>query len=118
MDKPHAIRLADALDQLYKTPPSVTESAAELRRLHQSEQEGWRWAKECEAEVKRLNKERLDAIDRAYFAGKQAGIAEAVKREWQGLTDEDIKKMPHISPWLVKIIETKLKEKNDERVRG
>jgi hypothetical protein len=63
--------------------------------LHQSEQEGWRWAKECEAEVKRLNKEQLDAIDRAYFAGKQAGIAEAVKREWQGLTDEEIRLMCH-----------------------
>lgn len=33
----------------------------------------------------------LDAIDRAYFAGKQAGIAEsdAVKREWVSLSDDD-----------------------------
>ena len=61
--------------------------------LRQSEQEGWRWARECEAEVKRLNKEHLDAIDRAYFAGKQAGIAEAIKREWVELTDKEIEEI-------------------------
>jgi len=55
--QPEALRLAGALEQLYKTPPSVQDAAAELRRLHQSEQEGWRWARECEDEVKRLNGE-------------------------------------------------------------
>ena len=39
MNKPLAIRLADALDQLYKTPPSVSEAAAELRRLHEANKE-------------------------------------------------------------------------------
>lgn len=93
MDKPHSTRLAEWLEKSGNSMDNL--AAEELRRLHQSEQEGWRWAKECEAEVKRLNKEHLDVIDRAYFAGKQAGIDEAVKREWQGLTDEEIRLMCH-----------------------
>jgi hypothetical protein len=36
----------------------------------------------------------LDIADRAYFAGKQEGIAE---REWVGLTDEEIKKIVDIN---------------------
>jgi len=79
VDKPHAIRLADALDQLYKTPPSVTEAAIELRRLQQSEQEGWRWARECEAEVKRL-KEIIDELEND----------DPPKREWIGMSDIEI----------------------------
>jgi hypothetical protein len=34
-------------------------------------------------------KNELDIADRAYFAGKQAGAAEAVKREWVSLSDDD-----------------------------
>ena len=68
MDKLHAIHIAEwlennSMDKL---------AAAELRRLHQSEQEGWRWAKECEAEVKRVKRvnqelvEALEGLDEAY----------------------------------------------------
>jgi hypothetical protein len=66
-------------------------------------------------------KNELDIADRAYFAGKQAGIAEsaAVKCEWVGLTDEEIDYIWGISPgdWEDKFafpraIEAKLKEKN------
>ena len=43
------------------------EAAAELRRLHQSETEGWRYAAELEQERKRLhevNQELLEALQR------------------------------------------------------
>jgi hypothetical protein len=60
----------------------------------------------------------LDAIDRAYFAGKQAGIAEceAVKREWVGLTDEEIDAIGYKygagGLELMNELTSKLKEKN------
>jgi hypothetical protein len=60
--------------------------------LRQSEREGWRYAKECEAEIKRLKElaeyrlqllmkiygNELDAIERGYFAGKKDGIDETI----------------------------------------
>jgi hypothetical protein len=58
----------------------------------------------------------LDAIDRAYFAGKEAGVAEAVKREWVGLTDEDIDDVTGEVGFgyidVARAIEQRLKEKN------
>ena len=60
---------------------------------------------------------QLDAIERAYFHGKQQGIAEseAVKRLWVGLTDDEI--IDAFDPFLNNIekgraIEQRLKEKN------
>ena len=59
---------------------------------------------------------KLDIAERAYFAGKQAGIAEsdAVKREWVGLTDDEV-----VACWarpdifsIAHAIEAKLKERN------
>jgi hypothetical protein len=65
---------------------------------------------------------QLDAIERAYFHGKQQGIAEneAIKREWIGLTDEDVGvfkrdyQSGEIGSFvaLTIAIEAKLKEKN------
>ena len=104
MDKPHAIRLADALDQLYKTPPSVTDAAIELRRLHQSEQEGWRWARECETEVKRL-KDIIDELEND----------DLPKRQWQDLTNEEVWAcLPEVENQIefARAIEQRLKEKN------
>jgi hypothetical protein len=101
------------------------------------EQESVAWKCECGANLfideagnpcskappKRENE--LDAIDRAYFAGKQAGIAEseAVKREWVGLTDEEFNKclvegdpceaLAEPEAWeIMRSVEAKLKEKN------
>lgn len=96
-----------ATDDRYTKQENVYTSAERVQEidiLRQSEREGWRYAKECEDEIERLKviiyefenddppkpQNELDIADRAYFAGKEAGIAEAVKREWQGLTDEDI----------------------------
>jgi hypothetical protein len=47
--------------------------------LHQSEQEGWRWARECEAEVKRL-KDIIDELEND----------DLPKREWFGLTGLEV----------------------------
>ncbi len=102
------------------------------------EQESVAWKCECGANLfideagnpfskappKRENE--LDAIDRAYFAGKQAGIAEceAVKREWVSLSDEEFraicKSLSRQDGWdgdgwdlaIKQAIEAKLKEKN------
>jgi hypothetical protein len=68
----------------------------------------------------------LDIAERAYFAGKQAGIAEceAVKREWVSLTMEDIddawrslailsdKGLQELRREYARAIEAKLREKN------
>ena len=67
--------------------------------LKQSEREGWRYANECELEIKRLRAE---------------------KREWVGLTDEEIQEMANdfeegyvfLYRSFAAAIEAKLKEKN------
>ena len=69
--------------------------------LKQSEREGWRYANECELEIKRLRAE---------------------KREWVGLTDEEIQEMANdfeegyvfLYRSFAAAIEAKLKEKNDD----
>ena len=63
--------------------------------LKQSEREGWRYANECELEIKRLRAE---------------------KREWVGLTNDEIDNLNLSNKIKIKqlilLIETKLKEKN------
>jgi len=57
MKQPEALRLADELETVAGTGDHKAsyKAAAELRRLHQSEREGWRYAEELEQERKRLN---------------------------------------------------------------
>ena len=72
MKQPEALRLADGNDECANAWLESSdahkfrkETAAELRRLHQSEQEGWRYAKELEQERKRLheaNQAMLEAL--------------------------------------------------------
>lgn len=55
--QPEALRLAGILSNDYDTyydQHSAPDAAAELCRLHQSEQEGWRYASELEEDRKRL----------------------------------------------------------------
>ena len=55
--QPEALRLAGILSNDYDTYTdtwSALDAAAELLRLHQSEQEGWRYASELEEDRKRL----------------------------------------------------------------
>jgi hypothetical protein len=57
----------------------------------------------------------LDIAERAYFHGKQQGIAEceAVKREWVGLTDQEIWEADGLNDLVWgRNIEAKLREKN------
>jgi hypothetical protein len=97
MDKPHALRLADALDQFHN--PWDKEAADELRRLHQSEQEGWRWARECEAEVKRL-RELVDSQKPVMWMLSKG--QEPPKREWVGLTEEESVQVAGNLGWEIK----------------
>jgi hypothetical protein len=59
-EQPLALVLADELDAIPDTgadPDMLNEAAAELRRLHQSEREGWRYADELEQDRKKLQAE-------------------------------------------------------------
>jgi hypothetical protein len=66
---------------LYTAPPDDL--------LRQSEREGWRWARECEDEVKRL-RELVDSQKPAMWMLSKG--QEPFKREWQGLTDVEVGK--------------------------
>ena len=58
--QPTALRLADAID--YPDVLLGNEAAAELRRLHQSEKEGWRYAAELEQDRKRLHEMNVELL--------------------------------------------------------
>lgn len=56
--QPKALQLADEFEDdawISHTSQWSEEAVAELRRLHQSEREGWRYADELEQERKRLH---------------------------------------------------------------
>jgi len=59
---PEALRLADALD-VYMASEIEVQAAVELRRLHQSETEAWRYADELEQERKKHKLQVLQLID-------------------------------------------------------
>lgn len=65
--QPEALVLAGEMDWLGKCGyRECKDAAAELRRLHQSEREGWRHAAELEQERKRLhelNAELVEALE-------------------------------------------------------
>ncbi len=89
MDKqPKALELADFLDHLQ----GCAEAAAELRRLHQSEKEGWRHADELEQDRKRLhevNTELVESLKELLFEEETQdnGLTEAVL-----MSDDEFKK--------------------------
>ena len=77
-EQPTALLLAEKLEQQFPVGTAQRyldgEAAAELRRLHQSEREGWRYADELEQERKRLhsvNAQLLEALELA-----EAGLAD------------------------------------------
>ncbi len=72
--KPTALLLDEKLEQQFPLGTAQHyldgEAAAELRRLHQSEREGWRYAKELEHERKELSallRQALEALEQ--FSG-------------------------------------------------
>ena len=74
MKQPIALLLAEKLEQQFPLGTAQHyldgEAAAELRRLHQSEREGWRYAKELEHERKELSallRQALEALEQ--FSG-------------------------------------------------
>jgi len=100
-EQPVALRLADALEE--KEYPPRRAAAAELRRLHQSEREGWRYANELEQERKRLTALNAQLLDKVLQVIKEMRPAAAA-----------IKDKP-ASWWLDRIEEAvkQLKEKNN-----
>ena len=64
--QPEALRLAEIIETAAKVfGGPASNIASELRRLHQSEREGWRYADELEQERRRLtavNQELLEAL--------------------------------------------------------
>ena len=60
--QPKALRLADKLEHVHGHR-LVLDAAAELRRLHQSEREAWRYADELEQERKRLHEVNAELVD-------------------------------------------------------
>jgi len=81
--KPEALRLADALDSVTSPGPV----SAELRRLHQSEREAWRYAAELEQERLRLRSEN-DSLKNALFQAQEAAkdLAEKTDKQFGQLT--------------------------------
>jgi multidrug resistance efflux pump len=84
--QPEALRLADEINKCYEDDDYWLHVAAELRRLHQSEKEGWRYAKELDQERNRLegiNAELVEAVkaalsdDQPYIEKCKASIARA-----------------------------------------
>lgn len=67
-EEPFALRLAGALEQLYKAPPSVQQAADELRRLHieNINQRDWlvEWDKSKDEanRLRRINQELVEAF--------------------------------------------------------
>ena len=55
----NSLKLADGLEKIY----GLKVEAAELRRLHQSEKEGWRHADELEQDRKRLHEVNAELVE-------------------------------------------------------
>ncbi len=72
-----ALRLADILES-WKGAVS-NEAAAELRRLHQSEREAWRYSNELEQEHKRLHEVNAELVDALEY------VIKGVPSTWSGV---------------------------------
>ena len=57
--QPEALLYADKLEKVF----GLSEYANEIRRLHQSEREAWRYADEVEQERKRLHEVNAELVD-------------------------------------------------------
>jgi hypothetical protein len=100
------------------------EASAELRRLHQSEREGWRHASELEQERKRLTSichdylGELTAMRAAKQMQQKIDDLRGAQRQWVGLSHEEVMdswdeiRDGDWAPDFYAVIEAKLKEKN------
>ena len=118
----YSIPMGNCTSPLYAAPPSKPDDL-----LRQSEQEGWRWAKECEAEVKRLRALLAEGgqgccecgvtVSEGYALYCVKCVEPLFKKEWVSLTDDDIALLRRqgahsVSDKHFKAIEALLKEKN------
>jgi hypothetical protein len=102
------------------------DASAELRRLHQSEREGWRHAAELEQERERLTNlchdylGELTAMRAVKQMQQKIDDLRGAQRQWVGLSEEEIDKLKHLIDWTATWsygrfayeIEQLLKEKN------
>ena len=80
--QPEALRLADFLEAVEvgaHTTRRLDEAAAELRRLHQSEREAWRYADELEQERKRLSEINAELVEALEY------VIKGVPSTWVGV---------------------------------
>lgn len=86
--QPNALRLAEDLQLNGEYCPEnvYLEAAAELRRLHQSEREGWRYADEVEQERKTL--QAMLSQEREESEARIAALEGAIKAMAHGITGE------------------------------
>lgn len=87
--QPHALRLAAGLESIFISEEvhatKAQAIAAELRRLHQSEREGWRHASELEQERKRLHARIADLESQLV---KEAARSADEKRRADQMTEQ------------------------------
>jgi len=106
-EEPFALRLAGALEQLYKTPPSVQQAAAELRRLHE-QNTALRQALAEKSECETCAAKRKRLINAGF-------LKSPMRAEWQGLDDNEIQDTDHFCGDVfefARAIEAKLKKRN------
>jgi uncharacterized UPF0160 family protein len=100
------LSVEQALDGLAETSREIEQTPDHL--LRQSEREGWRYAKECESEIKRLKELSECRLQLLMKMPEQ--------KEWQGLTDEDIDDVTGEVGFgyidVSRAIEAKLRERN------
>lgn len=77
--QPEALRLAEWLEKRQMVMLEDKQAAAELRRLHQSEFEGWRYAAELEQERKRLHEVNAELV------GALRVVIRGVPDTWDGV---------------------------------
>jgi hypothetical protein len=117
--------IEQALDGLAKTSMEIEQTPDDL--LRQSEREGWRYAKECEAEIKRLKElaeYRLQLLmkmpeNKPVMRMLSKGEDPPAKRQWVGLTDDEVHetavkcvRFGQAVNVAIRAIEAKLRERN------
>lgn len=92
MNEQKSLRIAEELESLEATPSTcgvIHQAAFELRRLHQSEREGWRYAKELEQSLKALMDTNARLVSKSLVEACIQEEREACAKLCDELRDED-----------------------------
>lgn len=73
--QPEALLIADEMDDI-----GEHQAAAELRRLLQSEKEGWRYAAELEHDRKRLHEVNAELVEALEYIDSENASTEVLRR--------------------------------------